>query len=64
VGRDTAVIFYFTHPGFDGVELAEATPLAARRTAVHAARLTVAEGGVLTANREFPAISSRFLPPD
>jgi hypothetical protein len=64
VGTQSAVVFYFTHPGFDGVELAEATPLASRRTAVHVARLSVGEGDVLVANREFPAISRRFLPPD
>jgi len=63
-GAESAVIFYFTHPEFDGVELAGATPLAARRTAVHAARLTVDDTGVLVANREFPAISHRYLPSD
>jgi hypothetical protein len=63
-GADSAVIFYFTHPEFDGVELADATPLAARRTAIHAARLTVGEEGWLAANREFPAKARSFLPPD
>lgn len=63
-GAGSAVIFYFTHPEFDGVELAEATPLSARRTAVHAARLTVDGAGVLAANREFPANSQRYLPSD
>ena len=63
-GTDSAVIFYFTHPGFDGVELAGATPLSARRTAVHAAQLTVGSGGILAVNREFPAKSHSFLPPD
>ena len=63
-GSDAAVIFYFTHPEFDGVELAAATPLSARRTAVHAARLTVGGEGTLVANRAIPAESQRFLPPD
>jgi len=63
-GTGGAVILYCTHPGFDGVELAEATPLCARRTAVHAARLTVSPEGELLSNREFPATMQRFLPPD
>jgi len=61
VGPDGAFVFYFTHPDFDGVELAGATPLTARRTAVHVAELTVVNGGILTANREFPRKSEAFL---
>jgi hypothetical protein len=62
-GAQAGLLFYFTHPGFDGVELAGATPLSARRTAIHVARLSVSDG-MLAANREFPAKSGGFLPPD
>jgi hypothetical protein len=41
VRGDDAVIFYFTHPGWNGDELAGATSLAERRTAIHVARLQV-----------------------
>jgi len=64
VAHGEATVFYFTHPDFDGIELAEATPLAARRTAIHAARLTIGEEGELVADRDFPAKAQGFLPPD
>ncbi|GAB3604977.1 family 43 glycosylhydrolase [Conyzicola nivalis] len=63
VGQEAGLLFYFTHPGFDGVELEGATPLSARRTAIHVARLSVSDG-VLAADREFPGKSRRFLPSD
>ena len=64
VDGDTAIIFYFTHPGYDGVELDAATPLSARRTAIHAAQLSVGKEGILAENREYPAKSHSFLPSD
>lgn len=63
VGQESGLLFYFTHPGFDGIELAGATPLSARRTSIHVARLSVSADR-LSASREFPGKSRRFLPPD
>lgn len=43
-GADTAVVFYFTHPGWDGTDLAAAEGVDARVTAIHRAALTVVDG--------------------
>ena len=63
-GADSAVIFYFTHPHWDGFELADADAPDARRTALHAAVLRVDAAGVLVANRDLPANPRGILPPD
>ena len=60
---DSALIFYFTHPEWNGEELADATPLAARRTQIHVARLSVA-GGRLDATRDVSADSQQLLRTD
>jgi hypothetical protein len=60
VTGDTAVVFYFTHPGFDGAELSDASAPAARRTAIHVAELAVRDG-LLVADRSLPDVSSRYL---
>ena len=62
-GDDTALIFYFTHPEWDGVELADATPLAARRTRIHVAQLSV-DDGRLVARRDFAPPRQQSLPMD
>ena len=62
-GDGIALIFYFTHPDWNGEELADASPLAARRTRIHVARLSV-EDGRLVATREFPTVGHQFLPTD
>lgn len=46
----SALLYYFTHPWWDGSELGSAGHREARVSAVHAARLTVA-GGVLACER-------------
>ncbi len=48
---DTARLYYFTHPWWDGAEIADAAPDAARRSAVHTATLSVGTDGVLTCRR-------------
>jgi hypothetical protein len=61
VDGDRAVLFYFTHPGWDGSELGSsddgadtgATDLAARVSAIQAAILTVANG-TLWCDRDVP----------
>ncbi|GAB2455611.1 hypothetical protein HD599_003125 [Conyzicola lurida] len=60
VTGDTAVVFYFTHPGFDGSELSDASAPAARRTAIHVAELAVRDGA-LVAHRGLPDTSARYL---
>ena len=60
---DSAVLVYFTHPDWDGVELADTGDVAARRTAVHAALLTVVDGE-LRENRDSPRPGEGFLPVD
>jgi hypothetical protein len=62
-GDGTALLFYFTHPGFDGVELDRADELESRLTAIHVALLTVDDAGRLRANRELPSVSAPFLAP-
>ena len=48
VQGDEAVVFYFTHPFWDGVELGDmGASVEARRSAVHVARLTVLDGALL-----------------
>ncbi|QKJ21284.1 hypothetical protein HQM25_15280 [Microbacterium hominis] len=47
---DEALLYYFTHPWWDGSELEDAADLAHRRSAVHVARLRV-EDGELVAER-------------
>jgi hypothetical protein len=53
--RDHAVMFYFTHPEWDERSQVDGPPdVAARRTAIHQARLWV-ENGVLHCDRNVPA---------
>jgi hypothetical protein len=59
---DSAIVFYFTHPEWDGAELASAGSIAARRTVVHAALVTVDGQGRLRADRDAPHIGHEFLP--
>jgi hypothetical protein len=59
---DSAVVFYFTHPDWDGEELDLARALDARRTTVHAALVTVDGEGRLRADRESPRPRHGFLP--
>ncbi|MGY4859406.1 family 43 glycosylhydrolase [Cryobacterium sp. AP23] len=51
VDGDRAVLFYFTHPGWDGSELGSASGLAARVSAIQAAILRVTDG-VLVCDRD------------
>jgi Glycosyl hydrolases family 43 len=44
VRGDDALLYYFTHPWWDGSELADADDPAHRRSAVHVARLRVQDG--------------------
>lgn len=44
---DTALLYYFTHPWWDGGELADAEEVAHRRSAVHVARLHVDDDDLL-----------------
>ncbi|MCI2957650.1 hypothetical protein MN032_08095 [Agromyces atrinae] len=48
---DRAVLYYFTHPHWDGSELGSADDAAARLSAVHTAELSVVDG-VLVCDRE------------
>ncbi len=50
VAGDDALLFYFTHPWWDGGEVAEQDAAAHRRSAVHVARLRV-ESGALVCER-------------
>jgi hypothetical protein len=59
----TAVVFYFTHPGWDGSELAGAAGRSERETVIHAALLTV-ENDELRENRDFTRESKGLLPVD
>jgi hypothetical protein len=63
-GAESALVFYFTHPFFDGTELADAGGVDARRTAVHVARLRVDGREILVADRDIPGISGGILPVD
>jgi hypothetical protein len=56
----TAIVFYFTHPNWNGVELADVTDLSARVSAVHVALLTVLDD-VLVADRDLPLLTERYL---
>jgi hypothetical protein len=47
---DEALLFYFTHPWWDGSELEDAAALHHRRSAIHVARLRVVDG-LLVAER-------------
>ena len=51
VQGDHAIAFYFTHPHWDGSEIADASSVAQRRSAIHIARLDVRDG-VLVADRD------------
>ncbi len=52
--KDHAVLFYFTHPEWDEHSQAEGPPdMAARRSAIHQAKLTVVDG-VLVCERDVP----------
>jgi hypothetical protein len=59
---ERAVVVYFTHPHWDGDELALTRGIAARRTAVHAAVVTVDGEGILRADRDSPLEGNGFLP--
>jgi hypothetical protein len=59
--HESAVVFYFTHPAWDGSELADTADAATRETAIHAALLTV-EGGELRENRELARDPKGLLP--
>lgn len=52
-GGEEAVVFYFTHPEWDGRELADVEGDSARRTAIHRARLTVVDDE-LNCDRDAP----------
>ncbi|MRX42251.1 hypothetical protein GJR97_00755 [Agromyces sp. Q22] len=54
VGRDRGILFYFTHPHWDGSELGSTDAAAARRSAVFAAPLVVVDG-VLACDRDASA---------
>jgi hypothetical protein len=54
VGRDRGILFYFTHPHWDGSELGSTGAAAARRSAIFTAPLAVVDG-VLTCDRDAPA---------
>ena len=62
-GDGSAVVFYFTHPRWDGDEIAETETPESRATVVHAALLTV-EGEELRENRDFLGPAEGFLPVD
>ena len=51
VEGDRAILFYFTHPHWDGSELGSTDAAAARLSAVFAAPLTVVDG-VLVCDRD------------
>jgi hypothetical protein len=51
VDGDTATLYYFTHPHWDGWELGSADAMDARRSAVFAAPLSVVRG-VLVCDRD------------
>jgi hypothetical protein len=56
--RDHAVLFYFTHPEWDERSQTDGPPdFAARRTAIHQAKLTVVDG-TLVCERNVPAGAS------
>jgi hypothetical protein len=59
-----AVIFYFTHPAWDGSELEGADGVAARRSVVHVALLSVDVAGDLRADRDIVGAGKRILPSD
>lgn len=61
-GEHEAVVFYFTHPEWDGIQLADAAASATRRTAIHRARLTV-EGDRLRCDRDAPITPLPEPPP-
>jgi hypothetical protein len=58
-----AVVFYFTHPAWDGSELALAEGVESRRSAIHVALLTVDATGALRADRDALVAGEPFLPP-
>ncbi|GAA1055205.1 glycosyl hydrolase [Agromyces luteolus] len=52
-GRGRGILFYFTHPHWDGSELGSTDAASARRSAIFAAPLEVVDG-VLTCDRDAP----------
>lgn len=62
-GPEHAIVFYFTHPYWGGVDEADPDVDNARRTVIHVARLEVVDG-VLTCDRNIPGELTLRAPTD